>query len=186
MIRDEYESIDHLYTTPVSHYRFNCRMYGCYWTVSQAAGLKSKVKGEKKDRVERREREAVVIPSRHPASLPQMTPRVLVLAVTIIIQQEWRTLFDICQGNLVGKIEQSFFFFLPSDCDWPLCICSVDASRSSGSIPLYLGYKTHSKACEFGEHTKNYLQLTTICLTVTDCYFHMKTARPFQSSVIVM
>lgn len=36
---------------------------------------------------------------------------------TIIIQQEWRTLFDICQGNLVGKIE--LFFFSPSDCDQP-------------------------------------------------------------------
>lgn len=57
---------------------------------------------------QREEKQQRSFSSRHAAYLPQMTPQYWSWQpATIIIQQEWRALFDMCWGNLVGKIEQS-------------------------------------------------------------------------------
>lgn len=62
---------------------------------------------------------------------------------TIIIQQQWRTLFDICQGNLVGKIEH----FSPLGLWLTSSAYGVFiASRNTNSILLCPSYSIHSKA----------------------------------------
>lgn len=56
---------------------------------------------------------------------------------TIIIQQKWRTLFDTCQGNLVGNI-RPFFFSLHQIVTDHFCMQSVNVS---GKTQPCLDYK---------------------------------------------
>lgn len=76
---------------------------------------------------------------------------------TIIIQHKWSTLFDICQGNLVGEIalcpslalSLSFclFFCLTSSLSFPpSCIC-LCLSHSSLLTPYLDGVKELPAAC---------------------------------------
>lgn len=62
----------------MSHYLF--KMYDCIELPPRLCVMNARQTEERKKR--ERDREAVVISSQHPASLPQMTPRGLVLAAS--------------------------------------------------------------------------------------------------------